>query len=101
MRVTSDGQVTIPAAIRQKYGIYPDAEIEFVETEAGPVIRVCPESGAERARRILARLRGSATSGLTTDEIMRLTRGWGEPDPGFDEPGDSSIAAGRDEPRRE
>jgi hypothetical protein len=24
-------------------------------------------------------------SGMTTDEIMAMTRGWGEDDPGFDE----------------
>ena len=31
MRVTSKGQVTIPQHIREKLGIFPATEIEFVE----------------------------------------------------------------------
>ena len=35
MRVTTKGQVTIPLAIREKLGIVPSAEVDFVE-ENGP-----------------------------------------------------------------
>ncbi|MBI4491507.1 MAG: AbrB/MazE/SpoVT family DNA-binding domain-containing protein [Chloroflexi bacterium] len=34
-RVTSKGQVTIPKAVRDRLGIRPGDEIEFVEDEAG------------------------------------------------------------------
>ena len=34
----------------------------------------------ERFETALAALRGSAGPGMSTDEVMRLTRGWGEPD---------------------
>lgn len=30
MKVTSKGQVTIPAAIRARFGLEPDTEVEFV-----------------------------------------------------------------------
>ncbi|MCF8080817.1 MAG: AbrB/MazE/SpoVT family DNA-binding domain-containing protein [Desulfobacterales bacterium] len=31
MRVTTKGQVTIPQHIREKFGITPDSEVDFVE----------------------------------------------------------------------
>ena len=30
MRITSKGQVTIPQAIRERYGLLPDTDVEFV-----------------------------------------------------------------------
>ena len=99
MRITSEGQVTIPIEIRHKYGITPEMEVEFVETDAGPLLRINAKSREERARRLIARLSGSATSGFTTDEIMRFTRGWGEPDPGFDEADDATRVRGAEDAR--
>jgi AbrB family looped-hinge helix DNA binding protein len=31
MRVTTKGQVTIPQRIREKFGITPDSEVDFIE----------------------------------------------------------------------
>ena len=31
MKITSKGQVTIPKAIRKRYGFRPNTEVEFVE----------------------------------------------------------------------
>ena len=87
MRVTSKGQVTIPIAIRRKYGITANSEVAFVESADGPVIRLVPAEGEDPGERVVRVLREAgrhADKGLTTDEIMRLTRGWGEHDPGFD-----------------
>jgi AbrB family looped-hinge helix DNA binding protein len=39
MRVTTKGQVTIPQHIREKFGITPDSEVDFVE-EKGRVYLV-------------------------------------------------------------
>jgi AbrB family looped-hinge helix DNA binding protein len=39
MRVTSKGQVTIPKAIRQKMGIAPNSEVEFVEERGRVYLR--------------------------------------------------------------
>ena len=74
MRVTSKGQVTIPVAIRRKYGIAADVEVEWVETDDGPMIRVECETREQRARRIVKKIVGTAIPGVTTDQIMALTR---------------------------
>ena len=72
MRVTAKGQVTIPQHIREKLGIVPATNIEFVE-EKGRVYIVKKE-GPENRRRKFRKLRGVATVRMTTDEIMTLTR---------------------------
>jgi AbrB family looped-hinge helix DNA binding protein len=73
MRITSKGQVTIPAHIRERYGLLPDADVEFVEEEDGP--RLVLARHTARGRRLVGRLRGRADSGMSTEEIMALTRG--------------------------
>jgi len=35
MRITQKGQVTIPIALRKRYGLQPDIEVEFVAEEKG------------------------------------------------------------------
>ncbi len=73
MRVTTKGQVTIPQGIREKLGITPATEVDFVE-EGGRVYLVKRKENAASTRKF-ARLRGVATVKMTTDEIMALTRG--------------------------
>ncbi len=81
MRVTSKGQVTIPKAIRDEYGLLPGTEVEFI-AENGQV-RVRRLQGARtRGEEIVESLRRPGAGGdieMSTDEIMRLTRGedWG------------------------
>lgn len=74
MRITSKGQVTIPVEIREKMGLLPETEVEF--TIEGNVVRL-KKTGTpgRRGRDIIARLRGKGSVRMTTDEIMRLTRG--------------------------
>ena len=72
MRVTTKGQVTIPQHIREKLGILPATEIEFVE-EKDRVYIVKKEDPGDRNNKF-RRLRGVATVRMTTDEIMALTR---------------------------
>jgi AbrB family looped-hinge helix DNA binding protein len=75
MRITSKGQVTIPIEIRERMGLLPHTEVRFeVEDNAVRIVRDEKSSGG-RGPRILARLRGRATSRLSTEEIMALTRG--------------------------
>ena len=76
MRITSKGQVTIPADIREKAGLLPHAEVEF-EIE-GNAVRIVPakardESG--RGARLISRLRKQGDVAMSTDAIMALTRG--------------------------
>ncbi len=59
MRVTTKGQVTIPQHIRQKLGITPATEIDFVE-EKGRVFLVKQKNGKAASRKF-AKLRGAAT----------------------------------------
>ncbi|MBN2125693.1 MAG: AbrB/MazE/SpoVT family DNA-binding domain-containing protein [Deltaproteobacteria bacterium] len=72
MRVTTKGQVTIPLRIREKLGITPSVEVEFVE-EKGRVYIVKRKGEGPRPRKF-RKLRGIATVKMTTDEIMALTR---------------------------
>lgn len=77
MRITSKGQVTIPLEIRERLGLLPNTEVEFV-TE-GDAVRLVKAAVARRPTRgsllveHLARRRGTLT--MTTEEIMALTRG--------------------------
>lgn len=72
--VTTKGQVTIPKAIRDRLGIHPGSVVEFRVSGHSVVLR--KRAGAGRGAEIVARMRGAAGGeGLTTDEIMRLTRG--------------------------
>jgi AbrB family looped-hinge helix DNA binding protein len=72
MRVTTKGQVTIPQNIREKLGIFPATEIDFIE-EQGRVYLVKIEGKTKTQR--FKKLRGAATVKMTTDQIMALTRG--------------------------
>ena len=72
MRVTIKGQVTIPQHIREKLGIFPSSEIEFIEEKGRVYIEKKEDSGNQNNR--FRNLRGAATVRMTTDEIMALTR---------------------------
>ena len=72
MRVTTKGQVTIPRHIREKLGIVPATEIEFVEEKNRVYIVKKKEPGNQLNK--FRKLRGVATVRMTTDEIMALTR---------------------------
>ena len=73
MRITSKGQVTIPQDIREQLGLLPQSEVEF-EVD-GDSVRIRKAQGSRtRGDAVLARLRGTATSGLTTAQILALTR---------------------------
>ena len=72
MRVTTKGQVTIPQNIRDKLGITPATEVDFIE-ENGRILLV-KVKGSQAATRKFSKLRGLATVKMTTDEIMALTR---------------------------
>jgi AbrB family looped-hinge helix DNA binding protein len=76
MRITSKGQVTIPVEIRERLGLLPNSEVEF-EVEGSAVRIRKSRRGANRGKRgkgLVQHMRGRATSGMSTDEIMKLTR---------------------------
>jgi AbrB family looped-hinge helix DNA binding protein len=73
MRVTTKGQVTIPQKIREKLGITPAVEINFLE-EKGRIYLV-KMTGKPKKPYKFRKLRGISNVKMTTDEIMALTRG--------------------------
>lgn len=81
MRVTTKGQVTIPAAIREKAGFMPNTEVEFAYEPNGTVrlFRATKKSKAKtRGEKLIEHLREHARKHpikMTTEEIMQLTRG--------------------------
>jgi len=75
MKLTSKGQVTIPQALRKRYGLTAQSEVTFEAAEGGVLIKPASAPRVQRLKTALRRARGSADNGLSTAEIMRLTRG--------------------------
>lgn len=77
MRINSRGQVTIPQWIRERAGLLPATEVDFVLEDDG--VRIVRAHAPRRPTRgqmavaALRRARGQNT--LITDEIMTLMRG--------------------------
>ena len=71
--VTSKGQVTIPKRVRDLLGIKPGSVIDFERGPDGRIVLVKIERKARPNR--FVRLRGHAGKGLSTAEIMAMTRG--------------------------
>jgi len=76
MRITSKGQVTIPVEIREKAGLLPNTEVDFVLERGGVrLVKVKATARGGRGAEVIRRLRGSGTVKMSTAEIMALTRG--------------------------
>ena len=76
MRITTKGQVTIPAHIREKAGLQPHTDVEFVLE--GRNVRIVRKTGGtkpSRGARLTAHLNGRGDVAMSTDAIMALTRG--------------------------
>ncbi len=75
MKITSKGQVTIPQDVRDEFGFLPNTDVEFVRDGAGGVRLKKAAAPGRRGAALVAALRGKWSSRLSTDEVMRLTRG--------------------------
>ena len=76
MRITSKGQVTIPLPIRRKLGLLPDTEVEFeLDRDAVRIKRAATPRHRDRGGALIEHMRGRGTRRITTEEIMKLTRG--------------------------
>ena len=71
--MTTKGQVTIPKRVRDALGLKPGCEVVF-ELRSGSEA-IVKRADVARRESPFAKLRGSLESGMTTDEIMALTRG--------------------------
>lgn len=75
MRITSKGQVTIPQEIRERFGLLPDTEVEFVaKGNSVHIVKSTSPARLTRGQALVRRLRGTAGAGMSTDEILALTR---------------------------
>lgn len=81
MRLTRKCQVTVPKLIRDRLGVGPGSEVEFrvedgevklLARDQGPPGETC---GQRLVRHLQEAGRKYASTGLTTDEIMEMTRG--------------------------
>ena len=90
-QVTVKGQVTIPKRVRDHLGIVPGSGVEFeMDANGAVLLRKAGRAPAAGASGVygnsrFAALRGARKTGMSTDEIMNLLRGYDEDarDPGF------------------
>lgn len=78
MRVTTKGQVTIPLEVRERLGIFPGTEVDFVvQGKSVNLVKAKPKKGRpSRGQRAVALLANKATDkSLSADQILILTRG--------------------------
>lgn len=80
--MTVKGQVTIPKAVRQAAGIKPGDKLDVRATASGGVYIEKPGAASEYRKRLLAVAKRKPIRGITTDEMMKETRG----DPAEDPP---------------
>ena len=73
MRLNSKGQVTIPARLREKHDLHEGDEVDVVEdSDVLRIVRV--DVSQTRAQRLVRRMRGRATTTMSTDELLELPR---------------------------
>jgi AbrB family looped-hinge helix DNA binding protein len=71
--ITQKGQVTVPKAVRERLGVQPGEEVAFRLNAGGEV--VIEKASTDVPAAPCARWRGFFGPGLSTDEVMALTRG--------------------------
>ena len=74
MKVNTRGQVTIPADVRERLGLVPNTEVEFVIEDGRAVLQKLRRSRRKGAK-VVAHLRGRGSVAMSTDEILALSRG--------------------------
>lgn len=76
MRITSKGQVTIPQRLRERHGLMPETEVEFVEVDGEIVLRRAGAKSKDRAQELVDRLTGTGHGTMSADEIIAISRGY-------------------------
>jgi AbrB family looped-hinge helix DNA binding protein len=74
MKITSKGQVTIPQSLRERFGLLPNTEVEFVATADGKGLCLVKSSQSNRGRALVERLHGRGSGKRSTDELLKLMR---------------------------
>lgn len=74
MRLNSKGQVTIPAALRERHGLHQGDEVDVIED--GDTLRIVRIAASPtRGERLVRRMRGRAATTMSTDQLLELLRG--------------------------
>ncbi len=74
MRLNSKGQVTIPAPLRERHDLRAGDEVDVVE-EGNALRIVRAEASQTRGQRLVRRMRGRASTTMSTDQLLELLRG--------------------------
>lgn len=72
MQVNTQGQITIPLDIQDQLGLLPGTEVQL--EVVGDTLQLRKTSVPSRGRLLVDSIQGKATTQLSTDEIMQLTR---------------------------
>ena len=73
MRLNSKGQVTIPASLRELHGLHEGDEVDVIE-DGGALRIVRAEASTTRGQRLVRRMRGRASTSMSTDQLLELLR---------------------------
>ena len=73
MLITSKGQITIPKKYREALGLLPHTHIEF--ECIGDELHIKKAKQIVRSKRMIETMSGKSTVSMSTDGIMKLTRG--------------------------
>ena len=73
--VTIKGQVTLPKKVRDAAGIKPGDKVEVRATANGGIVIEKPGSTSDYKAQLYALAKRRVIRGITTDEIMEMSRG--------------------------
>src|SRR5260370_22990034 len=74
MRLNSKGQVTIPAHLREQYGLHEGDEVDVIED--GNTLRIVRvEASPTRGQRLVLPIPGPATTSFGTDPLLAFPHG--------------------------
>lgn len=71
--LTTKGQITVPKAMRDAFGWKPGTRLTFVREKDG--VKIVAVEMDDPGAALVRRSKGIATTGVTTDAVMRMTRG--------------------------
>jgi antitoxin PrlF len=71
--VKEGGELILPKAALKRLGVVPGMAVDIVNGAEGEI--VVKKAAEDEISSRLEKWRGTATAGLTTDEIMAMTRG--------------------------
>lgn len=72
MKINPNGQITIPPNIQEQLGLLPGTEIQL--EVIGDTLQIRKPRTLSQGTQLIAAIRGKATSRLTTNDIMQVTR---------------------------